>query len=57
MSGKVFWPAEEGDPPEDGQVSAYDIHIRDVHVYVYLGIGQITFWSQKFQNKMALSGP
>ena len=43
MSGKVFWPAAEGDPPEDGQVSAYDINIRDVHVYVYLGIGQITF--------------
>ena len=57
MSGKVFWPSEEGDPPEDGQVSTYDIYIRDVHVYVYLGIGQITFWSQKFQNKMGLSGP
>ena len=28
-------------------------YIRDVHVYVYLGIGQITFWSQKIKKRMA----
>ena len=27
VSGKVFWPSEEGDPPEDGQVSTYDKYV------------------------------